>query len=51
MGECYWHGYEVYPGNECPECEKERALIKIKNRNWRLLRERGVKDNKHKKED
>jgi hypothetical protein len=22
MGECYWHGYEVYPGHPCPECER-----------------------------
>ena len=23
MGECYWHGCEVYPGHPCPRCEAE----------------------------
>ena len=26
MGECYWHGYEVYPGHPCPECERKRRI-------------------------
>ncbi len=28
MGECYYHGSEIYPGHECSECEREK-LAKI----------------------
>lgn len=26
MGECYWHGYEIYPGHPCEECEREKPF-------------------------
>jgi len=24
MGQCYYHGVEIYPGHKCEECEKEK---------------------------
>ena len=41
MGECYYHGTEVYPGHSCEECERKRSINiqEIREFGYRSLRE------------
>ena len=44
MGECYWHGYEIYPGHPCPECEREGRTRELSDNFNGILYERIKKE-------